>query len=174
MESTNNKLNPIQRSFLNNLRNHMRCPIYIYGSVQRDDYMNGKSDIDICMFTDNMNLTLMKLCNYLRVERRSFQQIVWKLPSNNKILHGYKMKYDLDHHIGPIEISIHNMKDREFIIEDKKGKLILPWYASWSLFIIKWVHYNTFVISADMYKYLKKKILSDMIPNQLFIKLSDS
>ena len=47
METTKNQLTPYESNFFNKLKIYLDTPLYFYGSIQRDDYKSGYSDIDI-------------------------------------------------------------------------------------------------------------------------------
>ena len=64
METTKNQLTPYESNFFNKLKIYLDTPLYFYGSIQRDDYKSGYSDIDIDIFTENMNSTIVKLQNF--------------------------------------------------------------------------------------------------------------
>jgi len=57
----NNRLDDKQKIFFNRLKTCIGEPIYFYGSILRPDYTPKKSDIDICIYTDNIQATCMKL-----------------------------------------------------------------------------------------------------------------
>jgi predicted nucleotidyltransferase len=61
METTKNKLSQEESVFFDKLKNYIDKPIYFYGSIQRDDYFPQLSDIDIDIFSDNINSTLKLL-----------------------------------------------------------------------------------------------------------------
>ena len=65
MEEINKKLTDKQREFFNNLSIYIDKPIYFYGSIYRVDYLPGKSDIDIDIFTDNESSTIQILYNHI-------------------------------------------------------------------------------------------------------------
>ena len=41
------------KDFFKRLENYLDDELYFYGSVNRSDYIHGKSDIDVAIFTDN-------------------------------------------------------------------------------------------------------------------------
>lgn len=65
----NNRLTQNEKIFFDNLSNYIDKKIYFYGSIQRPDYIKGKSDIDIDIFTDNESSTIQKLCNFLNKKK---------------------------------------------------------------------------------------------------------
>ena len=52
METTKNKLSPETKQFFDKLSSYLDTKLYFYGSVQRDDYFDGKSDIDVDILED--------------------------------------------------------------------------------------------------------------------------
>ena len=93
MEIPANKLTSYEQIFFDDLRNYIDKPIYFYGSIQRNDYLPGKSDIDIDIFTDNEHSTIYSLCNFLNLKRSDF------IKSTKKLLKDIKpnilMKYTI-------------------------------------------------------------------------------
>ena len=57
------------KDFFVNLQNYLDTDLYFYGSVNRSDYVHGKSDIDVAIFTDNEYSTITKLQHFLHVKR---------------------------------------------------------------------------------------------------------
>ena len=55
MEKTRNKLPDNINKFFDDLTKYMDTKLYFFGSVQRNDYIHGLSDIDIDIFTDNID-----------------------------------------------------------------------------------------------------------------------
>ena len=78
MENTKNKLLPYESDFFDKLSNYLETPLYFYGSIQRDDYFPGKSDIDVDIFTENMHSTISKMQNFLNVDKNNFIKFVNK------------------------------------------------------------------------------------------------
>jgi predicted nucleotidyltransferase len=90
MNEINNELPTDIKNFFNRLKNYLDTDLYFYGSVTRSDYVPGKSDIDVAIFTDNEYSTMSKLQHFLHVKRSDFDKVVWKL--NSKMIYGYKIK----------------------------------------------------------------------------------
>jgi predicted nucleotidyltransferase len=117
METTKNELTARQKKFLSGLSNYLDTTFYYFGSIQRDDYVKGQSDIDIDIFTDNEESIMTKLSHYLRISKKSFRKIVWKLRNNNKVALGYKVKFENDFIIA--EFSIYNEKIKKEIVRER-------------------------------------------------------
>ena len=61
MDDIKNNLTQNEEVFFENLSLYIDKEIYFYGSIWRHDYIKGKSDIDIDIFTDNESSTIQKL-----------------------------------------------------------------------------------------------------------------
>ena len=171
MEQTKNKLPNDVTIFLNNLKHYVNEPIYYYGSIQRVDYYFG-SDIDVDIFSNNVDDLIIKLSHYLKVSKKKFKKVVQHLHTSNKTIFGYKVFYDKNIST-PIEISIYSEIDKNTILGEHKLKLNIPFYISWLLIILKFFYYTLHIISDDYYKYYKKELLSTYIglPQNTFIKI---
>jgi hypothetical protein len=159
METTINELTPYERVFFINLRNYIDKPIYFYGSIQRNDYFQGKSDVDIAIFTDNEASTIFLLENYLNLEKKEFRKSIHKL--NNKIIPGYKAKYKNENENMQVEISVYNEKYKDIIMQEHSRNLVLPFYVSITLIVIKYLYYNLQIIPKKMYKDMKRLLLNE-------------
>ena len=93
------------KKFFINLQKYVDTDLYFYGSVNRPDYVHGKSDIDVAIFTDNEYSIITKLQHFLHVKRNAFDKVVWKL--EGKMVYGYKIKCDEYTNI-KCEIAIYN------------------------------------------------------------------
>jgi len=158
MEYTNNKLNKNTRQFFHRLSKYLDEKIYFYGSVQRMDYIPGKSDIDVCIFTDNEYSTMAKLQHFLHVKKNEFVPVVKKY--SNGIVYGYKIKYT--HPTQPLEVefSVYNTKFKQLILRDHITKTKIPFYIGWILYFIKWLYYEIPILTAKRYAKIKDYLLS--------------
>jgi predicted nucleotidyltransferase len=163
METTRNKLPDFADSFFSKLKNYLDTKIYFFGSVQRDDYFPTSSDIDIAIFTDNINSTINKLQLFLNANRNEFKKFVWRLNYDNSLVTGYKIMYKEPERNFAVEISVYDEKYKDSILSEHNGKTSLPLYATVLLIIIKFLFYTLAIIPAEWYIYLKKTILSTMI-----------
>jgi len=163
METTKNELPDFANSFFSKLRNYLDTKIYFFGSVQRYDYFPKSSDIDIAIFTDNINSTISKLQLFLNVSRSDFKKFVWKLNCDNSLVTGYKIMYKESNLDFAAEISIYDEKYKNSILSEHNGKSVLPIYATIMLIIIKYLFYTLGIIPSEWYIYLKKCILSTLI-----------
>ena len=96
METTNNKMPEYNDIFFEKLKQYLDTKIYFFGSVQRDDYFQKGSDIDVAIFTDNIKSTVTKLKNLLNFSADDFKTFVWRLNYDSSLVKGYKTIYRED------------------------------------------------------------------------------
>jgi hypothetical protein len=174
METTKNKLPENVKIFFNDLSKYLDTKLLFYGSVQRQDYFPGSSDIDVDVFTDNIGSTISRMQHFLHVKKSSFKKIIWRLSHNGEMVYGRKIMYknpDLDI---SVEFSIYDNKNKKGVLEQHLKKTVIPFYATILLFIIKKLYYDLHILSLSSYKYLKMKILSTCIglPDEQFLVLN--
>jgi hypothetical protein len=158
MESIKHKLTQSEQYFFENISEYIDKEIYFYGSIQRSDYIKGKSDIDIDIFTENENSTIQKLSNYLNIKKSEFRKIIYK--TNNTLIYGYKTKYkDINNKIN-VEISVYNEKYKSLVLYDHNNGCFLPFYISFALIIVKLLYYNLGIISENSYKICKQFLMN--------------
>ena len=86
METTKNKLSQQESIFFEKLRNYLDTPLYFYGSIQRDDYLPQHSDIDVNIFSNDEKDIIIKLQNFLNVDRNNFKKTLLKMNNTNIII----------------------------------------------------------------------------------------
>ena len=90
LEEVKDKLGKNQYNYFLQIKEQIDLPLYFLGSITRCDYIKGKSDLDIEVFTDNFDSTILKMeylfDYYQRKRTRNF--IVFKI--NNIHISGYK------------------------------------------------------------------------------------
>jgi hypothetical protein len=163
METTKNPMTEYEKQFFNKLAQYLDTKLYFYGSIQRSDYFPGSSDIDVDIFTDNMNSTISKMQHFFHVERSKFKKFVYKLHTSNKVVHGYKFKYKKPESRLQIEFSIYDENYKENVLLEHTSKSVLPFYISYLLIVLKFFYYQLNIIPKEYYKYLKSVVMDDMI-----------
>ena len=165
METTKNKMPEYNNIFFEKLKNYLDTKLYFFGSVQRPDYFQKGSDIDVAIFTDNIKSTVTKLQNFLNVGADEFKTFVWRLKYDSSLVKGHKIIYrELDRDF-VVEFSIYEEKFKDGILEEHNGKRDLPFYATWLLIIIKFLFYTLNVIPSSWYIYLKNFIFTKLTFN---------
>ena len=173
MEYTKHKLTDYEKIFFNKLSNYLETKLYFFGSIQRDDYFPGLSDIDVDIFTENENSTIAKLSNYLNLNKYEFKKVIWKLNTTGQLVNGYKFMYrDLKNKL-VVEFSIYSEKFKKQIIDEHNSKINIPFYATILLVILKYLFYKLNIIPNEWYIKGKKFILSPLIgkPYDDFVRL---
>jgi len=160
--------------FFKQLQNYLDTDIYFYGSVNRTDYVPGKSDIDVAIFTDNEYSVITKLQHFLKVKRDAFDKIVWKL--NGSMIYGYKINCDKYMDV-KCEIAIYNNDFKDIIINEFeipiKHKTVLTTIL---LYLLKLLHYQLPLIPKNIYVQLKRYVLNEMMVKKesVFLLLKQS
>jgi len=170
MESIKSKLTQNQKIFFENMSQYIDKELYFYGSIKRIDYIKGKSDVDVDIFTENENSTIQKLCNFLNLKKSDFKKIIYK--TNKLLIYGYKTKYKDDVNKLDVEISVYDEKYQPLVLYDHNNECYLPFYITITLFIIKTLYYNLGIISDKSYRRCKQFLMN---PNDemRFILLDD-
>ena len=165
METTKNIMPEYNNIFFEKLKNYLDTKLYFFGSVQRDDYFQKGSDIDVAIFTDNIKSTITKLQNFLNVGADEFKTFVWRLKYDSSLVKGHKIIYrELDRDF-VVEFSIYEEKYKDGILEEHNGKSDLPFYATCLLIIIKFLFYTLNIIPSSWYIYLKNLIFTKLMFN---------
>jgi hypothetical protein len=151
------RLSENQKIFLNSLSNYIDDEIHLYGSIRRMDYIPDKSDLDIDLFTDNENSLIYKLSNLLHLKKNDFKKVVYKI--ENRLVYGYKTKYENKETKLSIEISIYNNKDRDLIIKQHGKADNLSYIVLFLLYIIKVSYYKLGILSNEMYSKIKNWLI---------------
>lgn len=153
MEKIRNRLTQNEQDFLDNFSLYIDNKIYLYGSILRPDFIKGKSDLDLAVFTDNDSSTIQKICGYLDIKKSEFRKIVYKI--DNTIVYGYKYKYKNDAKHLNIEIAVYNEKYSSAIQKQLNKANQLPYIVLLVLYIVKWLYYTLGIISEKTYSKVK-------------------
>jgi hypothetical protein len=141
--SINNKLPIYTITLLQNLEAYVGTPLYFYGSVQRPDYIQNKSDIDIDIFTMDKPSMALKVGAFLSTSGTTTEKKgLYYLNRDSIVVESIKIKYK--HNVRPIhlDISVYNLRDKTHIVQYHKSKINLPLYISTPLFVIKYLFYK--------------------------------
>lgn len=162
METTRNKLTEDEKNFFLKLSNYLDTKLYFFGSIQRGDYFPNSSDIDVDIFTHNENSTIIQMMNFLDAKRSDFKKFVWKLNKSNTLAYGYKFMYKNKENSFSVEFSIYNEKYKDVVLLEHGSRLVIPFYISWMLIILKYLYYNVGIIPKKYYYYLKNKVIDSV------------
>lgn len=162
------------KQFFKRLENYLDTDLYFYGSVNRSDYVHGKSDIDVAIFTDNEYSVINKLQHFLHVKRNAFDKVVWKI--NGEMIYGYKIKCEKYIDIR-CEIAIYNNDFKNTLLKEYRQYNVIPLYISILLFILKTLHYTFPILSEKTYTAYKRLIFNTIMiqkKNTLFFLLKQT
>lgn len=158
METTKNKLSPYASMFFNRLSNYLETTLYFYGSIQRNDYIPDKSDIDVDVFSENINSTMTKMQNLLGVEKYKFKKFIYKI--DNKIVIGHKISIKEPEHHFRCEISIFDVKFKQLVLYEHTRKFKLPILTSIGIQILKFLYYQLGLIPVNYFKIIKEYLMN--------------
>ena len=133
--------------------------MYFYGSIQRFDYIDNKSDIDVLIFTDNMDSTISLLQQFLNNNKKYYKKVYNKMVNQKKIYKGYKVFYS--NSMIKLEISIYNINDKEDLIQDALNIIYLPTIYVLMLYILKVLNKQLGILPNEKYKYLKEYLINN-------------
>jgi hypothetical protein len=171
METTKNPLPLEANIFLNKLSEYLNVPFYFFGSIQRNDYFPKYSDIDIDVFTENMEQTLSQLKTFIIIpDKTKVKKIIWKL-KNGVMAYGYKYMYREPNFCA--EFSFYDKIFKQDILQEHGQKINLPFYVEGLLIFIKILYYYLKVLNKKTFKQFKQFLLSSWIglPEDLFFVL---
>ena len=163
METTKNIMPEYNNVFFEKLKNYLDTKLYFFGSVQRDDYFPKYSDIDADIFTDNEMSTISQITHFLEIKKSEFRKFVYNLHKTNRVVYGYKVKYEDLAHNFTTEISVYNEKDKEAVLLEHRSKCNIPFYVSFLLIILKYFYYNLGLLPKKIYNNIKTWIMSYVI-----------
>ena len=173
MQTTKNELTKNEKIFFNGVSKYLESPLYFYGSIQRSDYIQGKSDIDVAIFTDNETSSINKLIHYLHITKYSFNKFAIEHHRNNKIIKGIKVFYNDPSGEFSTEFAIVNTTYKNLFLTYHEDKTILPFYISFCLIILKIFHYKLGILPHIYYTTLKNILMTEglLLPRTKFLRL---
>lgn len=150
----------LQKYFMN-LKNYLETELYFYGSVIRSDYVQNKSDIDLCIFTDNENSIIHKLKSYLHADKSDVKKILKRYDREDEIIYGYKMKFMLDEI--RCELHIYNENFKNLLLNEMEAPLKSPFYINLFLYILKFFYYTIPLLPKETYSSIKNYYIENFI-----------
>jgi len=163
MEKTKNDMQDREKEFFVKLQNYLDTKMYYYGSIQRYDYIPCSSDIDVAIFTDNTESTLLKMQNFLNKKRSEFKKFVFRLSLSNKIAYGYKIKYVDPKNLFTAEIAIYSENLKNEVLVEQYAKCDIPFYIAFFLYILKILYYKLHVLPFQTFLNCKRFFLNYLL-----------
>ncbi len=156
------KLTKEQYGYLVELEQFINAKIYFYGSIEREDYFIGKSDLDIDIITPNIHSTLFKLRQFIGIPNHEVLHVKWK--TYNPQEYNFEcLKIKHNNGIVNLEISIYDEKYRNKlkIVRDFKRNMLSP-FLVYSLIMIKFFYYHLNLLSNSQMKEIKRYVMNDL------------
>lgn len=148
--------------FFYNMRNYLDTDIYFYGSSIRGDYYKNKSDVDMCIFTDNEKSMINKVKLFLNAEQCHVKKIVWRY--EKEIIHGHKISFKVDD--DRCEIYVYNETFKDIVVQYIRIPLNRPFYFNILLYILKFIYYTIPILPKEIYVKLKTFLMKKLIINK--------
>lgn len=157
LNDPNNKLTLQQRNYFTEMSYYIELPLYFIGSIARYDYIPGKSDIDLEVYSENEISTLFKLLHFLNINKNSVKLIYFTC--NEISLLGYKLS--CKHYFNEIDslhfdIAIYTMDSKKILLPHRIRDIKIPMYSSVFLLIVKYMYYHGKIINKPLYSRLKR------------------
>ena len=159
LEEVKDKLTKNQYNYFLQIKEQIDLPLYFLGSITRCDYIKGKSDLDLEVFTDNFNSTILKMEYlfdfYQRKTKRNF--IVFEI--SNIPISGYKYYFKDKQRDVSFDFTIYNKACQKTVLHHRIIEKNIPYLLSLFLVMIKILYYHLSIISNNNYSYIKKYFL---------------
>lgn len=153
------------KDFFYNLKNYLDTDLYFYGSINRSDYIHGKSDIDLAIFTDNEYSIINQLQHFLHASKSEFRKVIWKL--EGEMIYGFKIKCDPNLLNGAeCEIAIYNNDFKDLLLFEFQRNDNVPLLLFIMLYILKIFYYKIPIMSKKTYANCKKYLFNKVMNNK--------
>lgn len=161
MNIPKNKISASASHLFQTLESQLNETLYFYGSVARNDYVSGKSDIDVAIFTDNEHSVISQLQGILHISKKEINKVVYKL--NDYVMYGYKVQIKKPN-TENIEIAIYNNHYKDILIEEFNKPIVAgSFLIHFLLQVLKLFYYTIPVLPQQVYIWAKRIVLNDMM-----------
>ena len=139
----------------------------LYGSILRDDFLPGISDIDLLYFSkENLQTAVHKLYRLLlqdsNATRIQMLHFLYHSSETKKVISGYKIKYtNVDNGI-IIEMSMYDDENKELIIQEQLQKAPHSLFYSLCYAYFKILAYKYRVLPEDTFRWIKDNLFITM------------
>ena len=159
MEDTYKDLPPRTREFFDSMKMYIGETLYFYGSVQRIDYFPGASDIDVDVFTSNVESTVAKLAQFLNSSPSNMKKVVWHIPGSPTIIRGTKVTFSSSSLDLVGEVTVFNENVKETVLWEHRVKMTQHWIVLLCLYVVKLLFYKWHLIDGKTYKRWKGSLI---------------
>lgn len=167
METPKHPLTSEQSRFFSKLRSFLPEKLYFYGSILRDDFLPGLSDIDVLYFTkDDLKTTIQNAYRYLQQDTRATKiqmlHFLYHSSGTKQVISGYKLKYTNVSDGIIAEITAYDDKFKEMILDEQLRKAHIPFYIVWTMLLLKILAYKYRVLPEDTFRWIKDRLFINM------------
>ena len=166
MEQLKDKLGSYKYNFFKNLQNYLDTELLFYGSINRFDYFQNMSDVDMAIISDNPSNLLARIKNFLDKDKVSISKTCKHLKEvSPNLIKGHKIKYEDAENNVFCDIFIYDEKYKDLVLKHLHDQNNYPLYMIIILCILKTIYYRLSLISKDLFVYLKNELI-DMYNNK--------
>jgi hypothetical protein len=163
------KLSKEQYSYFSELQEKIGLPLFFMGSITRSDYIKGKSDLDIEIFSDNVTSTKEKLNYLFNYYEGQKENTIIIVKIKDVPFSGYKYKVN-DSEI-EFDLTLYKKESQKTILYYRIREINVPFTISAFLIIIKFLHYRLNIINERNYYLTKKCVWEFYNSEKVFFKL---
>jgi predicted nucleotidyltransferase len=151
----------LQKYFINLKKYLDDTELYFYGSVIRNDYVKNKSDVDLCIFSDNEQSILNKLKFYLHIQSKDIKKVIKKYENDGMLIYGYNIDFIIDEI--KCQLHIYNEKFKDNLLNEMQAPLKSPFYINIFLYVLKLFYYIIPILSKETYSSVKNYYIENFI-----------
>lgn len=155
LEQIQHNLNEYTYTFFRDLREQIELPLFFIGSIARNDFIDGKSDLDIEVFSDNVVSTKTKLDYLFDCYQKDDRYLTYSIENNP--ISGYKYYYNNKEKALLFDFTLYKKECQKLILYYRDIEINIPINLSVILIIIKYLHYYFNIIDKPTYSMIKKK-----------------
>ena len=158
LEQIKHKLDKVQYDYFLYLKEMINLPLFFTGSITRSDFIKGKSDFDIEVYTDNIGSTKLIVDNLFHTPYKKDKNKIIILKMNNIPLSGYKYYFKNNEKNICFDFCLYKKECQQLLEIINRKNTNIPFILSSVLIIIKFLHYHLNLINDNTYNYLKRKL----------------
>jgi hypothetical protein len=170
LSKVKNKLSKDQYHFFLHFQKVINTKLYFIGSILRYDYFPGNSDLDIEIFSENVNNTFYKIIHFFHY--MEYEPLIFVFTCDNQIISGYKgtFYYKLNNQECRMDVMLYNHACKNLLLKHRMIDSQLPFYSFLFLTVLKMCYYYLHLFDSTMYTYLKRKHMLFINPNKTLPK----
>lgn len=157
------RLTDAQRAFFQVVRQSVTGlrwrDIYVYGSIRRADYIPGKSDLDVDVFSAAPMVAVRELQQALHIMPKDVHAFRYRI--EGKLVSGTKLNYKSELGDVEAEISVYASSDQARVEKEHAAGANLPSWMVFFLMLVKTLYYRLGVMPLSWYVECKRRIMNE-------------